>query len=297
MKKAAVLMNPKAGGGKAARHLEEIGGMLIRHFHEVTFCTTVKPGDAAKHAVAKADDVDLIIAAGGDGTVHEIVNALSPLPQRPILAIIPTGTNNDFSRALGIKQHPVRACEQLLEKRTTNVDVGVTNQSYFLNFWGIGLITTVSTGIDPRAKETIGRMSYFMSAAQNFADAKPFHITVTSPAQNYNGEAVMLLAGNGPYLGGFRPFFPAGDVGDGKLDVLIVKETSLQSFWSMIRSKVGIPPENDDDGLIYFQTDRLRVIANPSQAIDCDGEQKGETPADIHVLKQHLTMIVGDFPQ
>lgn len=296
MEKVSVILNPAAGQQKLAQSLDTIANKLIENFREVSFYKTERPGDGGKYAEQAAEDVDLLIVAGGDGTVHEVANALCKLEKRPVFAIIPGGTSNDFSRAIGMSQNPVKAVDQLLERHIEPIDVGATDKQFFLNFWGIGLITQVSSMVDPETKGTLGRLSYYISTAQNIGDVEPFHLNIHADSYRNECEAAMLIVGNGPFTGGIRAFFPQSDIQDGLLDVLLIKETSLQTLWSMLRSKVASAFPEDQEGIVYLQTDSLTVETEPSLPIDCDGERENRTPSEIRILPGYLEMIVGELP-
>ena len=295
MDKVRIITNPNAGQNKLQPAMETIVGKLGKVFSDVEVYETKEAGDAGRYLEKTAGDVDLIVVAGGDGTVHEAINALCPLEKQPVLAILPGGTSNDFSRAVGMDQDPLIAVDQLLKQDIRSIDVGKTNDQYFSNFWGIGLMTHVSENIDPDAKEMFGRMSYYMSVAQNIGTYEPFQLKVTSDEGDFDGEAAMLIVGNGSFTGGIRAFFPKSNIRDGLLDVLIVKETSLKTLWSILQSKLVKDFPENDEGMIYFQTDQLSVSAEPKQLVDCDGERNFYTPSEISVLPAHIQMIVGDI--
>jgi YegS/Rv2252/BmrU family lipid kinase len=296
LEKAALILNPKAGNHKLINSIDQIEEMLQSGFEQVDIHKTEKPGDGAKLIIELADKVDLIIGAGGDGTIYELINALAPLDERPVFAIIPGGTCNDFSRTLGIDQQPIRAVEQILEKRTEKVDIGHSDHQYFLNFWGIGIVSKVSDNIDSGTKQMLGKLSYYISAGQTMLEEEPFQLKVESDTTAYEGEAVMLLIGNGSFLGGVPSFFPSSSAQDGWLDVLIIKQTSLAHLWTWVQTRLQkeFPAEGHDD-LIYFQAKQLKIEADPSQKIDTDGETSFKTPSAVTILPSHLEMVVGDY--
>ncbi|WP_424767654.1 diacylglycerol/lipid kinase family protein [Paenibacillus sp. sgz302251] len=294
MKKAAIILNPAAGNSSMIEHMDEIADRLKQSYDEVRVYETKEAGDGAKYVEQLSAEVDLIIGAGGDGTIHELINALCSLENRPLFAILPGGTCNDFSRAIGMNQDPMLALEQILAHHTERVDVGKYGNHYFLNFWGIGLITDVSNNIDPHKKERLGKLSYYLSAAQSITGFEPFALKIDSEDYQYDGQACLLMVGNGAYTGGMRTFFPETDLQDGLFDVLIIKETSLTLAWQAIQSKLTSEiPESDN--ISYFRTKALRIEAAPAQQIDCDGEIREHTPAYLENRKQHLQVIVGDF--
>ncbi|QKI83053.1 diacylglycerol/lipid kinase family protein [Kroppenstedtia eburnea] len=294
MERVDLIVNPAAGQGRLLEHLPRITRRLKERFPTVNIRQTEKPGDGARWVENEGGEADLVIAAGGDGTVHELANALSLLPDRPRFAILPGGTCNDFSRAVGMEQDIPAALDQILQGWERKVDVGmVDGERFFLNFWGIGLITQVSARIDGKNKERYGRLAYYLSAAQNLLNPCSFQLSVTWDDGSFEGEAAMLLVGNGSYIGGVPGFFPHSRLDDGRLDVLLVKEASLDSLWSMLASHVTREwPESDD--LLYFHTRSLSIQAEPAQNIDCDGEKGSLTPSEIRNLSAHLTLLAGE---
>ncbi|GGM35270.1 bis(5'-nucleosyl)-tetraphosphatase [Paraliobacillus quinghaiensis] len=293
MNKVAVILNPVSGNGKVQRFKDQIVVTLRDSFQSVTIYETQQSGDGTSIVERVASSVDLIVVAGGDGTVNEVVNAIAPLEERPAFAIIPGGTSNDFSREIGMLQHPLKAAEQIAHKNSMWVDVGKSDHYYFLNFWGIGLITQVSETVDIGSKQNIGRLAYYLRTLQTIGGENPFHLKVETDTDTWEGEAVMLLVGNGTYTGGIRAFFPEGSIKDGLLDVLLIKETSLQTFWEILQSRVSNQIQNKE-GIITFQTPKITITADPEQTIDCDGERQNKTPSTVGILPKHIKMIVGN---
>ncbi|GAA5417202.1 putative lipid kinase BmrU [Paraliobacillus ryukyuensis] len=292
MERVAVILNPLAGNGKLNNIKDQVERILEDTFSEVTIYQTTDAGDGATYVKQVANQVDLIVAAGGDGTIHEVINALAPLPARPAFAIIPGGTSNDFSREIGMLQQPLKAAQQITNKKTKWIDVGQSNDHYFLNFWGIGLITQVSETVDNNSKQNMGRLAYYLRTIQTLGKRRSFHIDLSTPDYEITDDAVMVIVGNGSYTGGIRAFFPEANIEDGLLDVLIIKEASLQAFWSMLQSRVGIE-DGYPEGIIALQASEIRIDATPKQAIDCDGERGSVTPSTISVLPKHIEMVIG----
>ncbi|CQR46463.1 Putative lipid kinase BmrU [Paraliobacillus sp. PM-2] len=292
MKRVAVIFNPAAGNGVLGKLEDQIKEILETDFSDVVIYKTNQPGHGANVVKKLGSHVDLVIAAGGDGTVHELINALAPLPVRPAFAIIPGGTSNDFSREIGMLQQPIRATEQITAKQTKWIDIGQSDQHYFLNFWGIGLITQVSETVDSNSKQNIGRLAYYLKTIQSMNKVNGFQFKIETEKETIEDDAVMIIVGNGTYIGGIRALFPQGDIQDGLFDVLIIKEASVQAFLSMLQSKVGIQNQNMEE-IIPLQENRIKIQTTPNQKIDCDGERKSDTPSTIKVLPKHIQMIIG----
>jgi diacylglycerol kinase (ATP) len=295
MKKAMIIANPNAGSsGYFKEHLPEIASILEERFTELEVLWTEKEGDAAAWVRGHSHSWDVVIASGGDGTVHEIGGAVAGIEEnRPAFGILPGGTCNDFARAVGMNMDPVAAAKQLAVSSMIPVDVGHADGRYFLNFWGVGLITQTSASISPDLKKDVGRFSYYLSALQHITSVpSKFRLRVKCDAYEFDNDAVMLLASNGPFTGGIRAFFPESRVNNGVLNVLIVEALNIGSIAALVGTKLtGTAP--DTEGLHYFQTDRLSVTCDPDQEIDCDGERGKQTPSDIQLLPGRINVIWG----
>ncbi|MEK4300589.1 diacylglycerol kinase family protein [Oceanobacillus sp. FSL W8-0428] len=297
VKKVALIINSQAGKCKLEKELDKIESRLTKAFAKVTIYQTGQEGDGKRFVEQHAEEIDLLIAGGGDGTVFEIMNALVPLENRPVFAILPGGTCNDFSRTLGISQKPLEALEQIIMQKCMHVDIGSYHKHYFLNFWGIGIISKVAEEMDDANKQLLGRISYYLNTSKLVFQDKAFSLKIRSEELHYDEKAELLVVGNGSYLGGIQSFFPHADVQDGKFDVLIVKEAKLKYLKKWLEAKIQDDyPENEkDDDIIYFRTSKLEVSASPEQNIDCDGEFLDKTPAIVEVLPKHLKMIYGEI--
>ncbi|SEO71419.1 lipid kinase, YegS/Rv2252/BmrU family [Amphibacillus marinus] len=292
MEKAILLINPNAGQGKLKGLATELVARLTAAFKEVKQINLADPQVDRTQIAELAQEFDLVIAAGGDGTVHSVVNAIAPLEERPALAIIPGGTANDFARQLNIAQDPLDAVEQIFARKTEWIDIGQANTSYFLNFWGIGLITETSQSVDTTNKQTVGKLAYYLGAVQSIGKFTPFKVSIKSEQSHIEDEVVMVIIGNGSYTGGIRAFFPENKINDGLFEVVLIKEASIQTAWSILQAKLTKTTENSK-GIITFRTNTLTINTEPNQQIDCDGEAEGHTPALIKALPKHINVIVG----
>jgi YegS/Rv2252/BmrU family lipid kinase len=294
LNRAAIILNPNAGQGRLQKQWDQVLEGLNNGFTDVKVYETNEPGDGAVYVKKLQHEADVIIAAGGDGTVHEVAEAIAALEgQIPAFGILPGGTCNDFSRALGMNQDPVIAAQQLSQKQMRHIDIGEFGGEYFTNFWGIGLITHVSESIDPNTKDKFGRLSYYLSAAKSLQTWEPFDLKVQSEEFSFEGEAAMFLAVNGPFTGGIKPFFPNTDLQDGKLDCLIIEKPSVSFIWDVLQNRLT-DTSVEGEGYHYFQSSEIEIQTTPPQLIDCDGERKDRTPSIIKCMKQKLHTLTGD---
>ncbi|CAH0347214.1 YegS/Rv2252/BmrU family lipid kinase [Bacillus sp. CECT 9360] len=293
-KKGMLIYHQNAGKGKIEKALRDCLPILSPNIEEFLLIQTREQGEGARLCQKHGEDMDVIFILGGDGTVHECINGLAGLEKRPLIGILPAGTCNDMSRALNIPQNIRRAAVALVEGETVQIDVGKTGSNYFLNFWGIGLITETSNNIDPQEKSRLGKISYLLSALRTINESDPFHFKMIYDGNTIEDEAIMILTVNGNYIGTNMLPFPLIKPDDGLLDVIIVKNSSLGIFKEIMEMKRALSESTDSDsGVLYFQAKELQIVTDEELDADMDGEIYQKTPADISILKAHLSMLCG----
>ncbi|MGQ3378694.1 diacylglycerol/lipid kinase family protein [Priestia endophytica] len=292
MRSAALILNPNAGNGKIKKELQHIKEIIESTYAPLSVYETKREGDGARLVKELESKVDLIIGAGGDGTIHELINAMCKLETRPLFAVLPGGTCNDFSRGIGMDQNIIKAAQQIATGRVEKVDIGKSEHQYFSNFWGIGLINEVSENIEEDSKARFGKLSYYMSTAKTITNIEPFYVEIEGDKEEFKGEAVMVVIGNGAFTGGLRPFFPKNHLQDSCLDVLVVTESNVQTFWKLFLSNFSDEKVIQEESILKFQAKHVKVTTSPAQKIDCDGERKYYTPDSIIVLPRFLEVIV-----
>ena len=290
--KALFIYNGVAGQTETDQALASVLPVISTGTKELKVVQTEEAGETKNICMELGDRYDLVIILGGDGTVHEAINGLAILEKRPVLAILPGGTCNDFSRMLNIPQNLKKAAEAIMNGRPTPVDIGKVNNSYFLNFWGIGLITHTSNNIDENQKRLMGKMSYFISALRTVKDAEAFRYKMLTDQGEYEDEAVMILVLNGKFIGSNQIPVPTIHIDDGLFDVLVVKESSFSAFLDLFSLDPDNPnPDYSEARLFHLQTEALSIETDGGMAVDTDGEIYLETPSEMKILKQHLQMI------
>lgn len=130
---------------------------------EATCHATTGEGDATE---AAADAVnrgyDLIIAAGGDGTLNEVVNGMAEKPNLPPLGVLPLGTTNDFARAMGIPKYWEESCDLIIQQQSRLIDLGKANDRYFINIAGGGTLTELTYEVPSKLKTMMGQLAYYL---------------------------------------------------------------------------------------------------------------------------------------
>ncbi len=268
-----VIVNPQARSARAGGRLEAIRSLSSR----VVLHETARAGDAARLAgeLARAG-APLIVAAGGDGTVNEVVNGMVKAggAGSTTLGILPTGTMNVFAAELGMKAARLDECWRVItEGQPRKVDLWRLNETLFVQLAGAGVDAAIIQGTTWEAKKRWGPFSYIFAGLRLLRGPAPV-LTVTAPGREpVRGTTVLI--GNGRNYGGPFPLFPQAIARDGLLDVVVLPQAGLREFYAVGQAMLS-GEYAASRGVHYFQTDQLRVEGGGAVPYEVDGELAGE---------------------
>lgn len=291
-KRARLIYNPTSGREEMKKRLPDILAILDKGGLETSCHATEGEGDAiAAAAQAVEHEFDIVIAAGGDGTIYEVINGLSGKEHRPTLGILPLGTTNDFARAVGIPRNWEEAAKLIVKGHRMSIDVGKVNDRYFINIAGGGSLTELSYEVPSKLKTILGQLAYYMKGLEMLPRLRPIHLKVSSHEQQFDDEAMLFLIANSNTVGGFEKLAPKASIQDGLLDVLILKKCNLAEFVRIVT--MALRGEHiHDKHLIYFQTNRMEIVSSDFTQLNLDGELGGNLPCTVSVLPSHLHLFV-----
>lgn len=293
-KRARLIYNPTSGREEIKRRLPDILQRLERGGFETSTHATVGEGDATLAAAEAVDrGFDAIIAAGGDGTLYEVINGMAEKENRPPLGILPLGTTNDFARALGIPKHWEFAVDLILQQHTRTIDVGKVNHKYFINIAGGGSLTELTYEVPSKLKTMIGQLAYYMKGLEKLPRLRPIELNVRSAEKTLNEEVMMFLICNSNSVGGFEKLAPEASLDDGQLDVLILRKCSLAEFIRIVSAALR-GEHLSDPHVIHFKTNHIQVTSPDYVQINLDGEFGGTLPCTFSVLPSHLQIYVDE---
>jgi diacylglycerol kinase (ATP) len=278
-----ILLNPEAGGAEAFDELARRVGATAG-FQLVTSDSLAALGRQAR-ACARAG-ARAIVAAGGDGTLSAVLNALGTSPEPPALGLLPLGTGNDLARALGIPLEPQQALEELLSGawQETALDLmrvrldGETRLA--INAVNGGFGARVGDQIDPELKRLLGPFAYLVSGGRTIAELTRHHVVAETDEGTLTSEAWNLLVMNGTSVGGGIVVAPEADPTDGQLDLVIVPV--LGELLAQVPA--ALDPETDHGVLRRHRVTRVRIDADPPMVCNRDGETSGCTPLEVEIL-------------
>lgn len=291
MKTARLIYNPTSGREQIRKSLAYILERLELAGYETSTHATTGEGSATEAArLAGERRHDLVIAAGGDGTIYEVVNGLAGLEKRPTLGLIPAGTTNDFARALNIPRDIEKACDILIEGHTKPVDVGKAGDHYFINIAAGGTLTELTYEVPSKLKTVVGQLAYYIKGLEKLPQISPTDVRIEYDGKLFEGEIMMFLVSNTNSVGGFERLAPNASLRDGMFDFIIVKKTSFPEFLHL----VGLALRGEHikhPKVLYVQANRIKVQAEKSMQLNFDGEYGGLLPAEFVNLYQHFQML------
>lgn len=272
-----LIINPASNRGRTERHIPAVVDRLQSAGVDVDVVQTTKPGDATSIVLERSDHYPTLIAAGGDGTIHETINGLMQLPQsrRPALAILPMGTGNDFIKAAGIPHDFEKAMAIVQRNSSIAIDVARIvvdhkHSRFFDNNVGIGFDAFVN--LESLKIRYLWGMAIYMVAALKsvFKYRHPF-VAYRFDSMERSTRILMLTVGNGVCAGGGFRLTPKARIDDGALDVCCIDSRGrTRMLMDMVRTMNG--SHIDRSGVHYFKTRKIVVESDDGLPIHADGE-------------------------
>ncbi|WP_433945484.1 diacylglycerol kinase [Paenibacillus sp. SN-8-1] len=290
MKRARLIYNPSSGREEMRRLLPDVLHRLDRAGIETSCFATEGEGDATREAGEAVErGYDIIIAAGGDGTLNEVVNGMADRENLPPLGVFPLGTTNDFARAMGISKRWEEYCDLVIENKTRYIDIGRVNGRHFVNIAGGGSLTELTYEVPSRLKTRIGQLAYYMKGIEKVASLSPTELVIKADGQpQMHGEFMLFLIANSNSVGGFEKLAPGAVIDDGLFDVIAVKKCNLGEFLRLLTLALRGEHFNDPH-VVYFKTNRMEVTSPASLVqLNLDGELGGELPGVFEMLPRHM---------
>ncbi len=291
MKKTLIILNPAAQGDRAARLVDRL--KILSQGAEIRLSAMPGDGETLARAAMK-EGFTTIVAAGGDGTINEVVNGIwgggeIGDPSRVSLGVMPIGTMNVFAVELGIPLNSLEKAWQIIEQgKERQLELARAGSRCFVPLAGVGLDAEVVRRTSRESKKALGPLSYLLSLAQ-VAGVTPPPITLECGKGVVRTGSFVLL-GNGRFYGGPFKMFRQGSHTDGLLDVLVFKN---QSPWDLLRYMHAIlmGQQANLPDVEYFQSHELTLHSDAEVPYELDGELVGYLPLKVKLDQGVLSVL------
>ncbi|HEM5490645.1 TPA: diacylglycerol kinase family lipid kinase [Streptococcus suis] len=301
-KRARLIYNPTSGQEIMKKNVAEVLDILEGFGYETSAFQTTAAKDSAKNEAKRVAEAgfDLVIAAGGDGTINEVVNGIAPLEKRPKMAIIPTGTTNDYARALKVPRgNPVEAAKMIGKNQTILMDIGLAKnqkngfrqEHYFINIAAAGTLTELTYSVPSQLKTMFGYLAYVVKGAELLPQVQFTPVKVTHDGGVFEGSISMIFVALTNSIGGFEQIVPDAKLDDGNFTLLMVKTGNLFEILHLIRQVLDGGKHIDSDLIEYIKTKKLTIEQLNTEnrlLLNLDGEFGGDAPVELYNLQNHI---------
>lgn len=271
MKTIRVILNGKGAGNPQVRaainQIRDEGQPMEAR------CTW-EGGDASRFAQeAVADGVDVLVAGGGDGTIHEVVNGLMTAEPTPELAIgvLPLGTANDFARGCGIPLEPYAALKLATEGTPVAIDVPSANGVFFANVGSGGFGAEVTVGTNPQLKKALGGGAYALTGILTAAKMTPYEGKMVGVDESAEGSFIAMAVGNARQAGGGFQVTQKAYLDDGLLDLMVIGDFMTRDLGVVLDELQDF--DNPENRFVHYrQMDAFEIEVAGKLPINLDGE-------------------------
>ena len=283
MKSAVFLYNTQSGKCKIGHCTASICTVFRAYGYEIV----PQPIDFEANPFDGNEQIDLMVVAGGDGTVNYVVNAMRNKGLDIPLGVIPAGTANDFARALGMSREPLEAARQIASGSVERVDCGRVNDLYFVNIFSFGIFTTTSQRTPDERKHKIGKLAYIIEGVKEFRTMHAVPLEIEADGERFDLRSLMVLIFNGETAGGFH-LARRSSIKDGLFDcILLEKKNFFRSTLAMCRYLAGGSPKI----VRHLRARRIDIRSSVNEPTDVDGQKGAEFPLHIECLAGGLRVM------
>ena len=292
-----IILNPSSGRETARSNIENVLSYLAMKgsIERADINYTAKRFDAMNFAIdTDPEEYDILIAAGGDGTVNEVVTGIMRSEIDIPLAIYNSGTVNDFATINRLPSAPQEFARMLEDPELVRVDCGKAGDSYFMNVLAAGSFADVIYNVQPDLKTAFGPVAYWISAMKDIPSLNNSeHIIIHNGDKTIETDAVMFFVSNTSSVGGFRNLMSQADVTDGLLDVMILKKIERTEIMPLF-GRIIVGDHINSDKVIYFQATDFSIEAPEAEnkiTLDLDGERGPSLPIRISCVPRAINLV------
>ncbi|MBR4071461.1 MAG: diacylglycerol kinase family lipid kinase [Clostridia bacterium] len=291
MKKMLFLINPASGKLVLNDSLMEVVEVFAKGDYEINVKLTKDKDDMIESA-HRADEYDIVVCCGGDGTLNIVAGAVYEKGSDTLIGYIPGGTTNDFANSRRIDTVAVGAAKQIVEGKIRNTDLGLLNGIPFVYVAAFGMFSDVSYMTSRELKQNLGHAAYLLEGLKSVGSAKPYSAKITYDGGVIEGEFIMGIMSNSRRVGGFEmPIMQNALYDDGEMEIILVRRPKNALEIQKIINALVL--QNPDDSMVYMlKTTKAHIESDVEIPWSLDGEFGGAySDAVIEVKESAVKMI------
>lgn len=294
MKRALIILNPRAGTRQANKKFVDIIDIFCREGYTVSVATTGKSGDGRTFARERAKEHDLIVCIGGDGTFNEVASGLLESGCDIPIGYIPAGSTNDFASSLGLSKDIIHGAKDIATGVPIALDMGKFNDRFFSYVASFGAFTQTSYSVPQDMKNLLGHTAYILEGIKDIPSIKPLKLRIRNEQGVYGGDYIFGAICNSTSMGGIITLDKNHvDMNDGLFEVILIKSPKniielTQITWALTQNKYIECPH-----ISFFSSSNLEIEADENMPWTLDGEyQKGSSHINVKNLESGIKIMV-----
>lgn len=292
MKRIKLIYNPISGSGNTAKVLDTVIA-TYQKYNKIIVPFRIGEEFPLEMALEDIhDNYEHLLIAGGDGTINRVLNLYMQKKLSLPVAVLPTGTANDFAKYLDIPSDITEACEKILHSEGKRVDLGKVNDHYFINVFSFGLFTDVSQKTPTHLKNTFGKLAYYFNGIKEIPRFSKIDLKVESEDLTIQTKCFLAFVFNGQTAGNINIAYNS-KIDDGLLDVILVKGENLLKLGNLAYNFLRGEhlEEMDKENILYFKSKALSLSASQEITTDIDGEAGPTLPVQISCIPKALPIL------
>lgn len=282
--------NPVSGHAAFKNKLDWMVEAFQRRGILVVFYRTRKEGNEAFIPFVREVNPDGLLVAGGDGTVHEIVNLMMRGHLDLPLGIIGSGTSNDFATYLGVNADLEAYLDTIVSGRLRRVDLGLVDGTYFINVASGGAMACIAHEVNVRIKNSLGKMAYYLKGIGDLPKFRYFPLKIEADGVHYELETFLFVIINSPVVGSMKNVARGVAVDDGKLDLLSIGKCSIPKLMSITADLIAGKPVSERENVLHVQAKSFHIESGISVESDIDGECGPMLPLRIETVPRAVAI-------
>ncbi len=292
MKKLLMIVNPRAGKTRSKGPLFDAIARFSQSGYLVRVFVTEAAGDARWAAAEMGGDYDLVVCAGGDGTLNETISGLMSLPERPPIGYLPHGSTNDFATSLHLSSNPEIAAGTISSGRLHPLDIGSHNDRYFSYVASFGAFTKTSYSASQAAKNALGHFAYILEGIADLDSLRPYRCRIDTDDEVFEGDFIFGAVCNSTSLGGLVKLdHNLVEMDDGKFELLLLRHPkNIVDLNTLISSLTRM--EYDHPGVIFRHVSQVTMTTDDNIPWSLDGEYAASAPVTTIENLHHAIRIM-----
>lgn len=287
MKKILLAYNPVSGHAAFKNRLDSVIEQCQRRGIFLSVYRTCADDNSSFAECVKLSGAEGVIAAGGDGTLHAVINWLKRNAIDLPVGVIGSGTSNDFAANLQLDEEKV--IDAVAEGRTRPVDLGLVNGAeYFINVASAGVFTSIAHEVDSRLKNFLGKSAYYLRGLSELKNFRTVPLEIVADGQKFSIDAFLFLVLNSSCVAGFKKIADTAQIDDGKLDLLALKKCSVSNLVTLAKKILAGESIQGDDNILSLQAAQIEISSSVELTSDLDGEVGSSLPLKIETLRHSI---------